>query len=77
MAAQRWKDIKQEVKEEVSKDADMEVGSCQNYCPILGTLNNRCRIKIGTQKRTIILTTTQVKEESNEATEDTGMNLQQ
>ena len=32
--------------------------SCQNYGPILGTLNNRCRTIIGTQKGTIILTTT-------------------
>ena len=34
------------------------LGSCQNYGPFLGTLNNRCRIIIGTQKRTLILTTT-------------------
>ena len=33
-------------------------GGCQNYGPFLGTLNNRCRIIIGTQKGTIILTTT-------------------
>ena len=26
------------------------MGSCQNYGPVLGTLNNRCRIIIGTQK---------------------------
>ena len=25
-------------------------GSCQNYGPFLGALNNRCRIIIGTQK---------------------------
>ena len=32
---------------------------CQNYGPFLGTLNIRCRIIIiGTQKGTIILTTT-------------------
>ena len=36
------------------------VGGCQNYGPFLGTLNIRCRIIIGTQKGTIILTTTQV-----------------
>ena len=35
------------------------MGGCQNYGPFLGTLNNRCRILIGTQKGTIILTTTQ------------------
>ena len=28
--------------------------------PFLGTLNNRCRIIVGTQKGTIILTTTHV-----------------
>ena len=33
-------------------------GGCQNYGPFLGTLNFRCRIKIGIQKGTIILTTT-------------------
>ena len=36
------------------------MGSCQNYGPSLGTLNNRCRIIIGTQKGTIILTTTHI-----------------
>ena len=34
------------------------MGGCQNYGPFLGTLNIRCRIIIGTQKGTIILTTT-------------------
>ena len=34
------------------------MGGCQNYGPFLGTLNIRCRIVIGTQKGTIILTTT-------------------
>ena len=29
---------------------------CQNYGPFWGTLNNRCRSIIGTQKGTIILT---------------------
>ena len=38
----------------------VHVGSCQNYGPFLGTLNKRCRIIIGTQKGTIILTTTHV-----------------
>ena len=36
------------------------MGSCQNYGPFLGTLNNRCRIILGTPKETIILTTTHV-----------------
>ena len=35
------------------------MGGCQNDGPFLGTLNNRCRIIIGTQKGTIISTTTQ------------------
>ena len=34
-----------------------KLGSCG---PFLGTLNNRCRIIIGTQKGTIILTATQL-----------------
>ena len=33
------------------------MGGCQNYGPFLGTLNIRCRIIIGIQKGTIILTT--------------------
>ena len=36
------------------------MGGCQNYGPFLGTLNIRCRIIIGIQKGTIILTITQV-----------------
>ena len=35
------------------------MGGCQNYGSFLGTLNIRCRIIIGTQRGTIILTTTQ------------------
>ena len=34
------------------------MGSCQNYGPFLGTLKDRCRIRIGTPKGTMILTTT-------------------
>ena len=37
---------------------DVQVGSCQNYGPFLGTLNIKCRILIRTQKGTIILTAT-------------------
>ena len=33
------------------------MGGCQNYGPFLGTLNIRCRIIMGIQKGTIILTT--------------------
>ena len=38
-----------------------DVGGCQNYGPFLGTLNNRCRTILRTQKGTIILTTTHVR----------------
>ena len=34
------------------------MGGCQNYGPLLGTANIKCRIIIGIQNRTIILTTT-------------------
>ena len=34
------------------------MGECQNYGPLWGALHIRCRIIIGTQKGTIILTTT-------------------
>ena len=34
------------------------MGGCQNYGPFLGILNIRCRIIMGIQKGTIILTTT-------------------
>ena len=37
------------------------MSGCQNYGPFLGTLNIRCRIMTGTQKGTIILTTTHVE----------------
>ena len=36
------------------------MGGCQNYVPFLGTLEIRCRIKIGIRKGTIILTTTHI-----------------
>ena len=39
----------------------VDMGSCQNYGPFVGTLNIRCRIIIRTQKGTIILTTTHMK----------------
>ena len=37
------------------------MGGCQNYGPFLGTLNIRCRIILGIQKGTIILTTTHIE----------------
>ena len=38
---------------------EKQLGGCQHYGPLLGTLNIRCRtIIIGIQKGTIILTTT-------------------
>ena len=45
------------------------MGGCQNYGPFLGTLNIRCRIIIGIQKGTIILTTTHMEKTRSEATE--------
>ena len=36
------------------------MGGCQNYDPLLGTLNIRCHIIIGAQKGTTILTTTHI-----------------
>ena len=39
------------------------MSGCQNYAPFLGTLNNRCRIIIRTQKGTIILTNTHMLQE--------------
>ena len=36
------------------------MGGCQNFGPLLGTLNNRCRVIIGTQKGILILTTTYI-----------------
>ena len=38
----------------------VHVGGYQNYCPLLGPLNIRCRIILRTQKGTIILTTAHV-----------------
>ena len=46
------------------------MGGCQNYGPFLGTLNIRCRIMIGTQKGTIILTTTHVANHREHAMEN-------
>ena len=41
------------------------MGGCQNYGSFLGTLNIRCRIIIGIQKRTINLTTTHMRSGSS------------
>ena len=46
---------------------------CQNYGPFLGTLNIRCRIIIGTQKGTIILTTTRIMKGCKEMTPNSEM----
>ena len=42
------------------RDLRTHMDGCQNYGPFLGTLNNRCRIILGTQKGTIMLTTTHI-----------------
>ena len=44
--------------------SEFMAGSCQNYGPFLGPLNIRCRIIIGTQKGTIILTITHMRLEA-------------
>ena len=44
-----------------SRSSGRHMGGCQNYGPFLGTLNNRCRIIIGTQRGTLILTTTHIQ----------------
>ena len=36
------------------------MGGYQNYGPLLGPLNNRCRVILRTQKGTIVLITTQM-----------------
>ena len=43
------------------KPACNPYGGCQNDGPFLGTLNNRCRIILGTQKGSLIFTTTLMK----------------
>ena len=45
------------------------MGGSQNYGPLLGTLNIKCRIIIGTQKGTIILTTTHVRSFKSQVSE--------
>ena len=37
------------------------MGGSQSYGPFLGTQNIRCRVRIGTQKGAIILTTTHMR----------------
>ena len=44
----------------IELQTDEHVGGCQNYGPVLGTVNIRCRIILRTQKRDLILTTTHV-----------------
>ena len=41
------------------------MGGCQNYGPFLNTLNIRCRIIVGIQKGTMILTTTRMMLQPN------------
>ena len=40
---------------------NMTMGGCHNYGPFLDTPNIRCRIIVGIQKGTIILTTTHIE----------------
>ena len=51
------------IKKTAPRDAfgiEVDMGECQNYGPFLGTLSIKCRIIIGIQKETIILTTTHI-----------------
>ena len=48
------------------------MGGCRNYGPFLGTLNIRCRIIMGIQKGTIILTTTHMYTGDEKMGGDTG-----
>ena len=48
------------MKNDTGNCGNSSMGGCQNYGPFLGTLNIRGRIIIGTQKGTIILTTTHI-----------------
>ena len=40
--------------------SDLHMGGCQNYGPFWGTLIIKCRTILGTQKGTLILTTTHI-----------------
>ena len=51
---------RRQCKQKAMVTITLDMGSCQNYGPFLGTLHNRCRILIGTPKGTIILTTTHI-----------------
>ena len=53
---------------EVTLRGSVHVGGCQNYDPFLGTLNSRCRIIIGIQNGSIILTTTHVHDRHSPCT---------
>ena len=47
------------------------MGGCKNYDPFLGTLNSRCRIIIGIQKRTRIIGSMRLRDGSAEAKPET------
>ena len=49
----------------VEQHVAFDMGGCQNYGPFWGTLDIRCRIIIGLQKGTIILTTTHMCSETS------------
>ena len=51
-------------KERLRERVAVHMGGCQNYGPLLDTLNTRCRIIIGTQKGTTKLTTTHMGKKS-------------
>ena len=51
----------QRVHQSLRRCRKLHMDGCQNYGPLLGSLNTRCRIMIRTQKGTRILTTTHMK----------------
>ena len=51
----------------------MYIGGCQNYGPLLGPLNTRCRIILRTQTGTMILATTHMHHGSKEAEQGQGL----
>ena len=49
-----------ESSKDKQKRSESHMGGCQNYGPLLGPLNTKCRIIKRTQKGTIVLTTTHI-----------------
>ena len=59
--------IKAKLKNPKPQKPEPYMGGCQNYGPFLGTPNIRCRIIIGIQRGTIVLTTTHMDPSTSSA----------